>query len=319
MDFFVGNIPNNHDEVRGRSLLTKENLSRDSSMSSTKSSVVYHKKIEYNNTMDVDNVNDINPALFYEISQKLALQVSKAAKQQPNMRDQYSNLKPSEITLQYVLTKHTSSNSTYGQAVYNKDDNVINIQLPYNLNAPIEPGLWDGSFHLISLHKSIEHIVLDSKNIKDSLNFMAKYISNKQVDSSKSNNLENFHGIGEAVWNFILSVYQANWDLLYADKQSNTLRKKIAAKFTPKNQVPTGKSNKDVIKPTLVNIERIPPSISAKSQKEVNMVSKFFKSNKLAFNTKQPQKSYAQVSKQNINTLEIIKIKETFPSIGAKK
>jgi len=98
-----------------------------------------------------------------------------------------------------------------------------------------------------------------------------------------------------------------------------TLRKKIVAKFTPKIQVPTGKSNKDVIKPTPVNIERIPPPISAKFQKEVNMISKFFKSNKLASNTKQSQKSYAQVLKQNINTLEIIKIKETFLSIGTKK
>ena len=98
-----------------------------------------------------------------------------------------------------------------------------------------------------------------------------------------------------------------------------TLRKKIVAKFTPKIQVPTGKSNKDVIKPILVNIERIPPPISAKFQKEVNVISKFFKSNKLASNTKQSQKSYAQVLKQNINTLEIIKIKETFLSIGTKK
>ena len=53
----------------------------------------------------------------------------------------------------------------------------------------------------------MEHLVLDLKNIKDFLNFIAKYISNKQVDSSKSNNLEDFHGMGKAVWNFISSVY----------------------------------------------------------------------------------------------------------------
>ena len=76
---------------------------------------------------------------------------------------------------------------------------VINIQLLYDPSAPIEPELWDRSFHPISLYGSIEHLALDSKNIKDFLNFMAKYISNKQVDSSKSNNLEDFHGMGEAV------------------------------------------------------------------------------------------------------------------------
>jgi len=51
---------------------------------------------------------------------------------------------------------------------------------------------------------------LDAKNIKDFLNFMAWYISNKQVDSARSNNLEDLKGIGEAIWNFISSVYQAN-------------------------------------------------------------------------------------------------------------
>jgi len=76
------------------------------------------------------------------------------------------------------------------------NDAVINIQLQYNLNTPTEPNLWDGSFYPISLYGFIEYIALDSKNIKDSLNFMAKYIANKQVNLAKSNDLENFKGIG---------------------------------------------------------------------------------------------------------------------------
>jgi len=88
-----------------------------------------------------------------------------------------------------------------------EDDNVINIQLPYDLQAPTKPELWSGNFHPISLHSSIEHIASDAKNIKNSLNFMARYITNKQMDSSKLNDLEDFNGIGEAIWNFISSVY----------------------------------------------------------------------------------------------------------------
>jgi len=38
---------------------------------------------------------------------------------------------------------------------------------------------------------------------------MAWYISNKQVDAVRSNDLEDLKDIGEAVWNFISSVYQA--------------------------------------------------------------------------------------------------------------
>jgi len=83
--------------------------------------------------------------------------------------------------------------------MYHADNMVINIQLPYNPSTSTEPELWDGSFHCILLHSSMEHLASDLKNIKDSLNFIAKYISNKQVDLSKSNDLEDFHGIGKAV------------------------------------------------------------------------------------------------------------------------
>ena len=150
----------------------------------------------------------------------------------------------------------------------------------------MEPELCDGNFHLISLYRSIEHIVSDSKHIRDFLNFMARYISNKQVDSLKSNNLEDFNSISKAIWNFIFLVDQANWDSLYTDKQSNFLRRKNVAKFTPKSQPATGKNNKEINKPSLVNIKRIPPPISTKSQKKINVISKFFKSNKPANITK---------------------------------
>ncbi len=63
----------------------------------------------------------------------------------------------------------------------------------------MESELWDGSFYSISLHGSIEYLALDSKNIKDSLNFMAKYITNKQVNPAKSNDLKDFKGIGKAI------------------------------------------------------------------------------------------------------------------------
>jgi len=53
----------------------------------------------------------------------------------------------------------------------------------------------------------MEYLASDTKNIKNSLNFMAKYIANKQVNPVKSNELEDFNGIGEVVWNFISFIY----------------------------------------------------------------------------------------------------------------
>jgi len=39
---------------------------------------------------------------------------------------------------------------------------------------------------------------------------MTKDINNKKIDSSKVNDFADFKDIGEAVWNFISSVYNAN-------------------------------------------------------------------------------------------------------------
>ena len=194
MDIFAGFSSNNYNKLRGRTLSTKEQTSRDSLMSLTKSSIAYYEKMECNNAMNIDiDINNNSPALSYETSQEKAIRVSKAANTQTNMMSQYSNPNVSNLNLQHVLDNQMAPNPTGVQTMHHADDTVINIQLPYDPSAHTEPKLWDGSFHPILLHGSMEHLALDSKNIKDSLNFITKYISNKQVDSLKSNNLEDFH------------------------------------------------------------------------------------------------------------------------------
>ena len=211
IDIFAGFAPNNYDEVKDRTLSTKEQTSRNSSMSSTKSSIAYHERMEHNNAMNVDiNINNNSLALSYETSQEKAIQVSEVADPQTNIMSQHDNPNVSNLNPQHVLNNQMAPNPICVQTMHHTDDMVINIQLLYDPSTLTEPKLWNGSFHPISLHGLIEHLALDLKNIKDSLNFIAKYISNKQVDSSKSNNLEDFHSMGEAVWNFISSVYQTN-------------------------------------------------------------------------------------------------------------
>ena len=73
------------------------------------------------------------------------------------------------------------------------------------------------------------------------------------------------------------------------------------------------------MKSTLASIEKIPPPILAKSQKEVNIISKYFKNKQLETRNPGNSKTYAQASKQSTSTSDIIKIKNMFPSIGAKK
>ena len=177
----------------------------------------------------------------------------------------------------------TNSRNIKTTAVHDtKDEDVINIQLQYDPYAPTKSELWSGLFHPISLYNSIEQIASDAKNIKNSLNFMARYITNKKVNGNKTNDLKEFEGIGDSIWNFISLVYEAKWDSLYTDNNSTTLRAKISSKFTPRIVLNLSKSNKEVAKHIPVTIERAPPppSLLAKLKKEVNVILKYFQSNK---------------------------------------
>ena len=273
-----------------------------------------------NNAMDVDDEKiDDSLTLSYKTDQEKALHVSKVAEHQANMKTKHNNIMSSNLNPQCILNKEHQSNTTCSTTTQMKDNIVINIQLPYNSQAPTEPDLQSGNFYPISLHSLIEYIALDTKNIKDSLNFIARYIANKQINSSKTNDLEDFNGIGESIWNFISSVYHTNQNTLYADNQSNSLRKKIASKFTPKITPTPGKNNKETIKHVLANLKKISLLILAKSQKEINMISKYFKNNKSIAEPKKSTMSYNQASKQTMSTSEVIKIKEIFLSIGIKK
>jgi len=77
-----GPSSDNFDEVRGRTSASKSQVSRNSSLSSTKSLVAYHERMESNNAMDIDNVS---PDLSYEMTQEKNIYVSKTANTRNNM------------------------------------------------------------------------------------------------------------------------------------------------------------------------------------------------------------------------------------------
>jgi len=137
------------------------------------------------------------PALSYKMEQEKQSRLSKATGTSNNTRPQGVNNGGSSIQSDRV--DYVSPNKTHGEAPRDDDDNVINIQIAYDPNVPTEPKLWSGNFQSISLHGSIEHIVSDTKSIKDSLNFMAKYISNKKVNPKTANSLKDLDGISDSV------------------------------------------------------------------------------------------------------------------------
>ena len=133
--------------------------------------------------------------------------------------------------------------------------------------------------------------------------------------------------MGDAIWNFISAVYGAKWNVLHMDNKTNTLRAKISSKFTPRTPAPNGNNKKDIPKSTLVTINKAPPlpPLPAKSKKEINAILKYFHPMKNSVESNnQPSKlysgkSYAQASKPSVNTSEVLKIKEAFPSLNAQK
>jgi len=309
----TGHVLSNNNEVRDRNVTSSNHSSRESSMVSSGRSTPYCDRID----MDLDEdpiagaVNIGSPELSYETEQDKALRLGKVT-------DLENNMRPTGVN-----NEATPMNG-------NHEDDIINVQLPYDSQAPTEPELWSGSFHPVSLHGSIEHLASDAKNVKVTLNFLAKYIQGKQVDGNKVNDLEDFDGIGDSIWNFISAVYASKWNALYTDKKTNTLRAKISLKFTPRIPSPNGNSKKESPKsvPVMVNKASSPHPLPAKSKKEVNVISKYFQTRKPESSEKnngtnpsssQNSQSYAQVSKTTSSSSEVLKIKEAFPTLNAKK
>jgi len=310
MDNQLGQALTNNPEVRGRNSLSSAISSRDPSMISSGRATPYHDRIDTDpddTPLNGDLANE-RLELSYETEQEKDMRIGKATNQQDTSRPPAGN------------NEATPSHGTH-------EEDVINIQLLYDPHAPTEPELWSGSFHPISLHGSIEHFASDSKNIKVTLNFLARYIQGKQVNNSKVNDLNDFDGMGDAIWNFISSVYASKWDGLFTDQKTNTLRAKISSKFTLRTLLPNGNTKKDIPKsnPVTINKALPPPPLPAKSKKEINTISKYFHPRKMSSsNTVKPSsdqtgKLYAQASKTSTNTSDVLKIKEAFLALNVNK
>ena len=106
-----------------------------------------------------------------------------------------------------------------------------------------------------------------------------------------------------------------------------TLRVKIASKFSSRIAPTTRKNNKETPKSVPATIDKVSllSPLPVKSKREVNDISKYFQSKKPLVETKKPignnnpTRSYAQATKPSVNTSEVLKIKEVFPALNAKK
>ena len=92
MDHSTGTNPVINNDVRGRSPQIHKNWSRNSFMSSTVFSTIYHERMELNNSMDIDSDPPVEtPALSYENEGDKEIRLRKAAETTNNTRLQSGN------------------------------------------------------------------------------------------------------------------------------------------------------------------------------------------------------------------------------------
>ena len=198
---------------------------------------------------------------------------------------------------------------------------MFNVQHPYDVNQALDPESWDSNFRTILIHGSMEYLASDISNIKESLGRIQKYILGKTIESNNANNIKDLESISKVAWGLISFLYEAHWDSLYVDNQKTSFRNKVKFKFSPMALNNTNNS-KGKNKVNFPYISILPFFIPAKSLKEVNKISKFFKKNHSSNINK---KSYAQASFNGSNSngtnmaRETLKIKEAFPSLQNKK
>ena len=155
---------------------------------------------------------------------------------------------------------------------------MVNVQLNYNINQALDLVSWNSDFYAILLHRSMEHLASDVKNIKESLIRMCKYILGKSINRDKANDIKDLKGIGKMAWEFLSSLYKAHWDSLCMNKSKTLFRNIVKSKFNPQvSKLPTNTKGKEMVKPTYVSA--LPSLIPAKSPKKVNEISIYFKNN----------------------------------------
>ena len=91
-----------------------------------------------------------------------------------------------------------------------------------------------------------------------------------------ANKINGLKDIGEAVWKFILLIYELKWYSIFVDNNIS-FRKKVSEKFTPKiKEVNASKNKSSKSSNLLATFNRLLPPILAKLPKEINEISKYF-------------------------------------------
>ena len=92
MDIFKEQNPNNYNDVRDKTNSHSPNSSRDALMVSSTSSIPYHKKMEKNKSIVIDDNDNASQELSYKTLQEKEIQLGKMTGNNSNTRTPHGNL-----------------------------------------------------------------------------------------------------------------------------------------------------------------------------------------------------------------------------------
>ena len=137
------------------------------------------------------------------------------------------------------------------------------LVIPYSSNVPANPSLWDGNFTATSLFGTNEFLISDINNITWSLQRMACFLRQWNLEGRNANNIRQLEPFGESAWDFISAIFESGWDVLTTSSKSS-IRSNIASEFGKRTIPPPIKSNPQYG----IQISKIPPPIPPRPSKK---------------------------------------------------
>jgi len=110
--------------------------------------------------------------------------------------------------------------------------------IPYSANVPADPTLWDGNFTATSLFGTNEFLNSDINNISCSLQRMACFLRQRNLEGRNGNNIKQLDPFGQSAWDFISAIFESGWDILTTANKS-TIRGNIAKEFGKATNLPS--------------------------------------------------------------------------------
>jgi len=84
--------------------------------------------------------------------------------------------------------------------------------IPYDVNQPTDPSMWDGNIGSISLFGTNEFLTHDTANIACSLQCMAKYIQQRKFVGQDIGSLRQLDNFADVAWDLLSTIYESGWD-----------------------------------------------------------------------------------------------------------